>query len=90
MLCLLLSHHVADLHPMQMACIESWRAYSPIVTQRHLILGHEAGGYGGVIFSLKSNDRIKSISDIEGKKLGVGFVIAAGGFALPWQVGQSI
>jgi ABC-type amino acid transport substrate-binding protein len=71
---------------MQLACIESSDLFSPIATQRHSILGKEASAYGGLIFRLKSNDTIKTISDIKGKRLGVGFALAMGAFALPWQV----
>jgi hypothetical protein len=46
----------------------------------------EAEGYGSVVYSLKSNTAITKISDLRGKRIGVGSILAPGGFLLSWKV----
>jgi hypothetical protein len=82
----LMSRSFPDNHPIQLACLDAEAGFSPIATQRHLILGQEAGGYGALIFSSISNKAVTTLADIKGKRLGVTFVLAAGGFALGWKV----
>jgi hypothetical protein len=81
-----MSRSFPDNHPIQLACLDAEAGFSPIATQRHLILGKEAGGYGALIFSSNSNKAVTTLADIKGKRLGVTFVLAAGGFALGWKV----
>ena len=69
-----------------MVCLELAASFTNLVTQRVSMLGKEAGGYGGTIFSLKSSGSVMNISDIRGKSIGVGNVWAPGGFALPRMV----
>ena len=76
----------ADNHPIQLVCLDAEAGFSPIATQRHLILGQESGGYGALVYSSRANSAINQLSDIKGKRLGVTFVLAAGGFALGWKV----
>ena len=76
----------ADNHPIELVCLDAEAGFSPIATQRHLILGKQAEGYGSLIYSSVHNTAVTSLSDIVGKRLGVTFVLAAGGFALGWKV----
>ena len=72
--------------PTQLICLEAAYGYTTIATQRSEALGQEAEGYGSLIYSLKSNEAIQSLKDLNGKKIGVGNILAAGGFLLGWKV----
>jgi hypothetical protein len=56
-----------------------------IASQRLYMLGQEAGGYGGTIFT-RVNSTVTSLTDIRDKKIGVGNVWSPGAFALPRKV----
>ena len=66
--------------------MEALYDFSIIATQRVRALGKETGGYGGLIFSLKSNPNITTVYDLKDKRIGVSQVLATGSFAMPWQV----
>ena len=73
-----------------MACLELEAGFTYLVTQRVSILGKEAGGYGGTIFTSRSRGTVQNASDLAGKVIGVGNVWAPGGFSLPRQVSSPI
>jgi hypothetical protein len=60
------------MHPVGLACLGATFGYAPLVSQRGWANGYEAGGFGGVGFTLKTNDNIHSIFDFPGKVIGVG------------------
>ena len=74
---------------MQLVCIEAAYGFVTIATQRTEVLNKEAMGYGSVLYTLKSNTAIKSLSDFKGKKIGVGSIVTVGSFLLSWKVRPS-
>ena len=76
----------SDTFPVELVCMESQYGFNIIGTQRVRQLGKETGGYGGVIYSLKSNTNIMTLSDLKDKRIGVSHIFASASFAMPWQV----
>jgi len=65
-----------------LVCIEDHLKVSSIVTLKDKILGKPSSAIGSVIYSLKSNNKIKNISDFKDKRLGVGHLFSSGSFHL--------
>ena len=57
------------------------RSYIPIATQRQLTNGKETGAIGGLVYVLKTS-AIQNMSDVRGKRIGVGTIWASGGYQL--------
>jgi hypothetical protein len=53
-----------------------FNSFTPIVTRRQLSLGKESGAAGAVFFSKKEGP-VQNISDIRGKRIGVGVILGA-------------
>ena len=70
------------MNPVQITCIEAKYAFTALATERQITLGETASGYGSLIYSLKSNQAAQNMSDIAGKRLGVGQPLGAGSFLL--------
>ena len=66
--------------------MESGHGFATIATQRSSALKKSSGGYGSVVYSLRSNAAITKLSDLKGKRIGVGSILAPGGFLLSWKV----
>jgi hypothetical protein len=75
--------------PGGITCLQGTHDFTPIATQRHLLLGKEAGAYGSLIYSLQSNTAITSIADLKGKRVAVGQPLASGAYQLGWKVASS-
>jgi hypothetical protein len=66
--------------------MEEQFGFTPLATQRVMAAGTETGAVGSLIYSLQSNANIKNISDLKGKKIGVGRVLIAAVFPLQFKV----
>ena len=66
-------------------CLEAEYGFSPIATQVSVVEGIETYCYGSVIYSLKGTGP-NDLSAFKGKRLGVGYPLAPGGFQLGAQV----
>ena len=62
--------------------------FSTFATQRNKILGEETGAYGSLIISSKARGNVLTLQDIKGKKIAAGVILGAGGYILPYKVGQ--
>ena len=65
------------MHPVAIACFGTTFGIAPLVTQRSLALGKEAGGYGALFFTRKSHPTIRTIFDFPGHVIGVGGIWSA-------------
>jgi hypothetical protein len=66
--------------------MESRYGFTTFATQRSSALNKNTEGYGSIVYSLKSNGAITKLSDLKGKRIGVGSILAPGGFLLSWKV----
>jgi hypothetical protein len=66
--------------------MEEQFGFTPLATQRVIAAGSESGAVGSLIYSLLSNANIKNISDLKGKRIGVGRVLVAAVFPLQFKV----
>ena len=66
--------------------MEEQFGFTPMATQRAVAAGKEASAVGSLIYSLLSNEKIKNISDLRGKRIGVGRVLIAAVFPLQFKV----
>ncbi len=70
--------------------MEEQFGFTPLATQRVIAAGKETGAVGALIYSLLSNTNIKNISDLKGKRIGVGRVLIAAVFPLQFKVGAQL
>ena len=66
--------------------MESEFGFAPLATQRAVLAGQETGAVTALIYSFKANAAIKNISDLRGKRIGVGRVLVADAYPLQFQV----
>jgi hypothetical protein len=66
--------------------MEEQFGFTPLATQRVMAASTETGAVGSLIYSLLSNSDIKNISDLKGKRIGVGRVLVAAAFPLQFKV----
>mmetsp|Transcript_14254 Transcript_14254/g.38910 ORF Transcript_14254/g.38910 Transcript_14254/m.38910 type:complete len:394 (-) Transcript_14254:20-1201(-) len=70
--------------PGGVTCLEAMFDFQPIVTQRQLVSGKEAGVFGSLIYSLLSNPKITTLEDLRGKRVAVGQPLASGSYQQGW------
>ena len=80
----------ADTSPGRVTCLQATFDFMPIATLRQYISGKEQSSYGSVIFSLKANTEIRSLEDLEWKRVGVGQPFGSGSYQLSWEVQRLI
>ena len=66
--------------------MEAQFGFTTFATERISAAGTETGAVGSLIYSLSSNNAIKNISDLKGKRIGVGRVLVDTVFALQFKV----
>jgi TRAP-type uncharacterized transport system substrate-binding protein len=66
--------------------MEAEFGFTPFATARVTAAGKETGAVGSLIYSLLSNTAIKNITDLKGKRIGVGRVLVESTFSVQFQV----
>eukprot|EP00292_Cryptomonas_paramecium_P005340 CAMPEP_0113706674 /NCGR_PEP_ID=MMETSP0038_2-20120614/27873_1 /TAXON_ID=2898 /ORGANISM="Cryptomonas paramecium" /LENGTH=421 /DNA_ID=CAMNT_0000631927 /DNA_START=47 /DNA_END=1309 /DNA_ORIENTATION=- /assembly_acc=CAM_ASM_000170 len=64
----------------RMVCVQAEFGWIPVATERVDVLGLETGAQGTVVFSLKSNTRIRNISDMKNSMVGVGYLLSSNAY----------